>query len=96
MKTKYFRLNAPNTRKSVWPSSYYNSSLQSSTTFFTQLFSVIFSAIKNLKTIGINASSLSLSLCLNTFNSSVEWLNQLLLTCVSVFVLRGGYQNVAI
>jgi hypothetical protein len=63
---------------------------------FTPLFGVFFSAEKNLKTIGSKAFGATLFCFFRLFNNSVEWLNQLILSCVSVFVLRGGTANVAL
>lgn len=91
MKYKYCQLNTLNETENGRLFSYYSSSFLSSTTFFTQLFSVDSNLSEILKPIAIQASSVDLSFSLNAFNNSVEWLNQLILNCVSVFVLRGGY-----
>lgn len=63
---------------------------------FTKFFSVFFNAKKIFKAIGAVGFTITGYSFENAFNSSAEWLNQLILKCVSVFVLRGGTANVVL
>jgi hypothetical protein len=59
---------------------------------FIQLFGVFSNLKKILKALAIKGFRGILFFIFNSFNYSVIWLNQLILDCVSVFVLREAFQ----
>jgi hypothetical protein len=97
MKTEYFLLSSDSQETTVTDSSYIIALtclfLQS---FLTQLYGVFLNVEKNLESLCSQDSAVRLFSRADLFNNSVEWLNQLILSCVSVLVLRGGTLNVAL